>query len=213
MFLDRAHSIPQASHTLRCVHPVVQLPISVTSSVPEMSAPRSPRGPVVQPSLGPNTPHLPLVAHYHNRREANCIIGVRLEYQADNRARCFRVVSDHGTFLQCVTPRPRMWVTFLMLISGKQVDVFLYLLIHSSDFLFCLSFCLPTPSQKVCAVISHSACMQCHDTFTCFMVGFDRTAVMKWEAIEAVTRALLKPCFDRDVSDGQISPRFYNLWE
>ena len=53
IFLDRAHSIPQASHSLCCVQPVVQLPISAASSVPEMTASHSAWGSVVQPSLRP----------------------------------------------------------------------------------------------------------------------------------------------------------------
>lgn len=53
MFLDRERSTPWAFRTFRRVYPVVQLSIYVTSSVPEMSASRSPRGLLVQPSLGP----------------------------------------------------------------------------------------------------------------------------------------------------------------
>lgn len=62
MYPDRAHFIPKASHPLRRAHPAVQLPISATSSVPEMSAPRSPPG--LSLSSDPNVLHLPPVSHW-----------------------------------------------------------------------------------------------------------------------------------------------------
>lgn len=99
-----AKPFKQAEHTLyprHRVHPVVQLPISITSSVPEMSASRSPRGLLLLPSLATQdatsaftVPLRPqeVGGTLHNRTETG-ILG-------QNQGTVFRVTPDHGRSLR-----------------------------------------------------------------------------------------------------------------
>lgn len=62
-------------------HPAVQLPISVTSSVPEMSASRSPRGLLLLPSLATQDATSAFTGPLRKHgRETSCIMGLKLEY-------------------------------------------------------------------------------------------------------------------------------------
>lgn len=97
----RVKPFKQAVHTLyprHHEHPVVQLPISVTSSVPEMSASRSPRGLVLLPSLATqdatsafNVPLRPQEGRKLRNRTETGILG---------QGTLFRVMPDHGRSLR-----------------------------------------------------------------------------------------------------------------
>lgn len=158
----RVKPFKQALHTLyprHREHPVVQLPISVTSSVPEMSAARSPRGLVLLPSLA--------------TQDATSAFNVPLRPQEGRklRNRTETGILGQGTLLSClttadlcVTLSPRAVLT---LIFSKYVWV---------RFLF---------SALFVSSLNHSS-FTCRPRHSSPLV-FDGSALTKLEAIESVT--------------------------
>lgn len=67
---DKAHSIPKASPTLCRAYLAVQLLLPETSSVPEMSAPHSPWGLLLQASTWTQIRYICLLTfHYHHHHD------------------------------------------------------------------------------------------------------------------------------------------------
>lgn len=162
-----AKPFKQAEHTLyprHRVHPVVQLPISITSSVPEMSASRSPRGLLLLPSLATKDATSAFTVPLWPQEVGGggcCIIGLKLEYWAKTRAQCSESRPTRADL--CVTPSP---TTILMLIFGKYVG----------------RGCFPA---LFVSLLSHGSftCRSCHRS----PLVFDRSALTKLEAIGTVT--------------------------